>query len=276
MPRYIPIQRNLHQSSGWKAQQEFSFATEMALVPLLVEELSNALPHIAIAFSENKQTRSGYEMVGIQSLQPGKNLLIHPDGRWMGGYIPAFYRSYPFSLLQEEGTDNLHLCIDTDSTLFHEVIEDGDTPLLTEDGSPSEKVKEIINFLQHCHANRNLTQKLLQELKEAELITPWNIEIKQPTADGEAENVPVTGLFTINKKALEELAPATLSALNKSGALPLAYCQIMSEPRLKNLSAFYRLHEKVAKQKAQHAQIQITNLDHIFGESEDEDDVFKF
>jgi len=275
MPRYIPVQRSLHQNSGWRAHQELSFATEMALVPLLTEELSNALPHIAVAFSENQQTQSGYEMVGIQSLQPGKNLMIHPDGRWMGGYIPAFYRGYPFAMIQEEGTDNLHLCIDADSDLFHEVIEDGDTPLLAEDGTPSEKVKGIINFLQQCHANRNLTQKLLKELKEAELITAWNIEIKQPTANGEAENVPVAGLFKINKKALEELAPETLSDLNKNGALSLAYCQILSEPRLKNLSAFYRLHEQVAQQ-AQQVQAQEANLDHLFGESADEDDVFKF
>lgn len=276
MARYIPIQRKLHQNSGWKAGQDLSFATEMALVPLLTEELNNTMPYMAIAFSENSQTQSGFELVGIQSLQPGRNLLIHPDGRWMGVYMPAFYRRYPFAMVQEKDTDKLHLCIDTDSPLFHEQMEEGDTALLDDEGAPSEKVKGIINFLQQCHANQNLTQQLVSALKDAGLIIPWKLELKQPSADGGEENIPVSGLFRIDKQALKNLEAETLAEFNKTGALAMAYCQMLSESRLKNLATYYRLHDQVAQQQARQASAQEADLDHLFGESSDEDDVFKF
>lgn len=273
MARYIPIQRSVHKDAGWTARQDLSFATDMALVPLLAEELSHALSYMAIAFTENKQANSGYDLVGIQSLQPGKNMMISPDGRWMAGYIPAFYRGYPFAMIQEEGTDKLHLCIDANSALFHETAEEGDTLLLAEDGTLSERVREIVNFLQQCHINKKLTQQLLLDLKTAGLITSWAIKRQQATQDAQMEQAPVTGLFHINKQALENISPDTLVSLNKSGALLLAYSQILSEPRLKNLSSFHQIHQQAAQQQASASE---ANLEQLFGKSTEEDDIFKF
>lgn len=273
MPRYIPLQRNVHQNSGWRPARDYSFTKDNALVPILAEEISHVLPHMSIAFSENTNVASGFDLIGIQSLQPGINLFVHPDGRWLSGYVPAIYRGYPFALLQEEGTDNLHLCIEAESDLFHETAQEGDLPLLTDTGEPEAKVSEMMNFLQQCHKNRLATQNLVQQLAKHNLIQPWAIDLKQSETDDKA--VPVQGLYQIDREALKQLAPEHLSELCKSGALAMAYSQILSKPRLSGLTPLYTLRDQLAKQQAQQQQLQETNLDQLFGENAEED-IFKF
>lgn len=272
MPRYIPLQRQLHKQSGWQPVKNFSFTQDMAVAPLLVEELSHVLPHMAIAFSKTEHIESGYELVAIQSLQPGINLFVNTDGRWLGSYIPAAFRGYPYALLREEGTDNLHLCIDADSELFHEEIAEGDLRVLTDEGEPAEEVAKVLNFLQQCHQNRLLTHKLVQQLVDNELIQPWRIDLKQPKENGEAEVVAVEGLFEINKEALDALPADKLQELHQSGALSMAYCQMWSKPRLSNLTPLYQVRSNALKQ--QQAKAAEPDLDQLFGEAEE--DIFKF
>lgn len=271
MPRYILIQKNQHQHAGWKAISDMSHAKELPLVPLLAEEVNHALAVMAIAFSPTPHTESGFELVGIQSLQPGQNLYLHTDGRWLGGYKPAYYRKYPFALLPDEEKKDLHLCIDADSGLFHEQAEEGDQPLLNEDGTPTEDLAKILTFLNQCHQNQQLTQTLITALKEAGLIHPWSLEVKDP----EGNSAPVNGLFHIDQKALQELAPDVLSDLNKSGALALAYGQRMSELKLKNLQQLGTIRAQSEQQLQAQQKAQNENLDHLFGE-EQEEDIFKF
>ena len=52
---------------------------------------------------------------------PEHNLFVGPDGHWLGGYVPASLRSYPFRVLGSEGSGQLALCVDEDSGL---VVED--------------------------------------------------------------------------------------------------------------------------------------------------------
>ena len=51
-------------------------------------------------------------MVGLLSLQPGSNLFVAPGGQWLGAYIPAVWRGYPFRVLPAEGDESSVLCVD--------------------------------------------------------------------------------------------------------------------------------------------------------------------
>ena len=272
MPRYIPLQRQLHKQAGWQPVKSYSFTKDLSAAPLLMEELAHVMPHMAIAFSKTEHIESGYELVGIQSLHANMNLFVSPDGRWIGGYVPAAFRGYPFALLREEGGDNLHLCVDADSELFNEEAAEGDLRILTDAGEPAEEVAKVLNFLQQCHQNRLLTHKLVQQLVDNDLIQPWRINIKQLQEDGEAKVVAVEGLFEINKEALDALSPEKLQELHLSGALSMAYCQMWSKPRLSNLASLFQAHSKLLQQAQ--AQAQEPDLDLLFGEAEE--DIFKF
>ncbi|MGD1213214.1 MAG: SapC family protein [Candidatus Acidiferrales bacterium] len=78
-------------------------------------------------------------------------MFVGPDGRWLGSYVPAWYRGYPFRLLQQEGADEMVLCIDESGKLIVDSKDPGEE-FFAADGSPSPAVKPILNA--HPHGKR--------------------------------------------------------------------------------------------------------------------------
>ena len=57
---------------------------------------------------------------GSMGSEIADDVLVAPDGRWLGGYVPACFRRHPFRLVPKQGTDQTVLCVDTDSGLVVE------------------------------------------------------------------------------------------------------------------------------------------------------------
>src|SRR5690606_39363180 len=119
-----------------------SFASAYSLSPLVAQELPRACLAMPIGFvrSDNQ-----YQLVAVQGLAPGKNLFVAPDGRWIGPYVPAAYRGYPFVLANTEDGKRV-LCVREDSGLVSEVQGEGE-PFFDEEGNPSKPVQDVLNFL---------------------------------------------------------------------------------------------------------------------------------
>lgn len=262
MAQWTPIQKNLHQNTGWQPYPDYRFAQQDSLAPLLLAEISSALPFYTLAFVKQGEQ---FQFIALQSLQPGLNLYVNAKGRWRVPYTPSHYRGYPFRLLPKADSDEVVFCFDQESGLLTE-DKANNTPLFTEAGELSEKAQSVINFLQQCEKNRSLTQQAVNALAEQQLITPWPIESQN--ADG--EKTPVTGLYRIDDSKLQQLPAQALESLHKQQALALAYGQLYSQARLKGLGQLYQLHEKEQQQKSN----QEVDLDQLFGESEQ--DLFKF
>jgi hypothetical protein len=113
-----------------------------------------------------------------------------------------------------------------------------------------------VDFLKQCVQNKQVTQTLVNQLAEHNLIQPWELKSRGLEADPK----PVKGLYHIDEKTLKELAPEHLSALAKSGALALAYAQLLSEARLQDFAKRFE------------ARKQTPTVDNFFGE----DDMIKF
>ncbi|MEA1053628.1 SapC family protein [Lamprobacter modestohalophilus] len=113
MANLQPITLSRHRDQRWARYTDYRFAAADTLAPLVVQELPKALMSLPIGFIEQPD---GYGLVAVQSLQPGQNLFVSVDGRWLGGYVPALYRGYPFALAKTEEGQQV-LCIDEDSGL---------------------------------------------------------------------------------------------------------------------------------------------------------------
>ena len=61
--------------------------------------------------------------MAVMGLTPEHNLFVGPEGQWLGGYLPAAMRSYPFRLLRSEGSEQMTLCVDEDSGLVVDLME---------------------------------------------------------------------------------------------------------------------------------------------------------
>ena len=225
----------------WKQATDYTFAAEQTVIPLVGAELSKAALAMPTGFTK---LDAGYQLVAITSLQPKTNLFVAPDGTWLGAYIPADLRGYPFQLAQAEGVGEFTLCINEASGLVVENTEDG-SAFFDDQDQPTQGIKDILNFLTQIKASRNGTEGAVNALADAGLITPWQINLKQ----GE-KVVPVDGLFSVDEAALNKLDDEDFLAVRKAGGLALAYAQLLSMSQLVVLERLGELQGQIVEQQA--------------------------
>lgn len=213
----------------------FQFAARDAVAPVMIDEIAQILPATPLAFrrvghAADKALR--YQLVAVQSLAPGSNVFVHPDGRWLGRHIPAHYRGYPFRLMPVQG-GGFVFSVDVDSELFLETGMPGSFAIFESPGRPSAEIKRLMEFHEQLEQRRRVTQRAVDTLQKNGLIQPWCI-----TLEGESKRL--SGLFRIDEEALAALATTELSELHAAGSLPVAYGQLFSQHCVANLHLRYR------------------------------------
>ncbi len=268
MTHYIPLTKTEHAHQGWRKAESLGFATEQSAVPVLLDELPHLIPTLPLAFIQHKTDdgRHHFQLVALLSITPNLNLFVAPNGRWLGGYVPAEFRGYPFRLMTDTSSGQRLLCFDQDSGLLSDNPAADGEAFFDAEGALSESLKRVMEFLQQCEQSRQLTQAAVNTLAQHELIAPWPINIR--TAD-ESRNA-VKGLFRIDEAALRNLGGDGLQALTQSNALSLAYAQLLSQHRLNGLSKLYDLH---ARAKQAEASLSASDVEGVFGT---QDDTLKF
>jgi hypothetical protein len=233
MSKYHPIDRTHYAGKHWRRHSTYHFSAQDAVAALVAQELPKAHISLPIAFIK---VDDNFTPVAVQGLKPGQNLFVAPDGRWLAGYTPATYRGYPFRLANTEN-DTQVLCVDEDSGLVTNGPE-GET-FLNEDGTPSPAVADVLNFLAQVEANRKVTARICAALQQHALIQPWPIKVQ--TDEGEQN---IDGLFRIDEAALNALPADAFIELRDTGALIVAYCQLLSMQHLASLGQLTQAHAK--------------------------------
>lgn len=230
MSQIVVISRDRHANKRWKRYTSYSFAAGDAVAPLVVQELSRACLYLPIGFVKGE---NGFQLVAVQGLQPGRNLWVAPDGRWLAPYVPAAYRGFPFALATTQDGQRV-LCVREDSGLLSDT--EGEA-FFDDEGKPAKAVQDVLNFLGQVTANADVTARLCAVLAEHDLIQPWDIKLKGD--DGEQA---VQGLYRVDETALNALEPEKFEAVRKGGALPLVYCQLLSMQHLPKLGQLAQQH----------------------------------
>lgn len=263
MPTWVAIQKTKHQNTRWLQHTHLSFAKNDAIAPVLLAELTELLAYYPLAFVLNEPTNpQSFQLIALQSLEPGTNYFTTNQGKWHVPYIPSAYRSHPFMLAPKNDTEQT-LCLNETSEFIIKDSTQGKA-IINAQGELDESMQPIISFLQQCHANKAATQQAVDSLAKHQLIIPWPLE-KQ---DDQGNTTPIKGVYQINATALKQLSNPALGELNPIGALELAHAQLHSKSRLKNLQHLAKLH---------HQENQTTpdlDLDQLFGENDD--DMFRF
>lgn len=268
---YQPISPIKHRDAGWKRPTRYFYAAEDVVAPVVMAELSHVLTNMPLAFVHADE-QAPYQLMAVQSLQPGINVYVAPDGRWLGQYVPAFYRCYPFRMMAIGSTTQTALCVDTSLGCFMEQANEEAEPLFAEGGELSDSFETLKTFLTAFEKNRLRTTQCVAELSAAGLIEPWPVHLSHTeTHVSEAETAQdVKGLHRINEAKLKALPAETLSELAASGALSVAYAQLFSEQRLQHVGRRYRLHSEWQKLLSER-----TNIEALLDE-EDDENIFDF
>jgi len=241
MVNIVPVDRDRHAGKGWRHSQDYSFAAQLVSVRLVGAELASAAVAMPVAFIEHS---GRYLVAGVMSPLQGRNLFVAPDGRWLGAYVPAGFRSYPFSLARVKGSDQAILCIDEDSGWVVDSGVSADvTKFFDEDGRPSSATKATLDFLQQIEWSRTITDLAVAALADARVIQPWPFNVH----DG-YQQVPVNGLHRINEAALHALDDDAFLKLRKSEALGIAQAQLISMQTIGVFRQLLSVQQQMAKE----------------------------
>ncbi len=223
MSTYEVVSKELHKNLRWNPTNNFAFAANEAMCPLVTLEVPKAALHIPIVFS---RSNNGFGLFALQSLEAGNNYFVDSTGSWLAGYIPAAYRGYPFALNHLEENKKA-LCVDSSSASLS--TTEGH-PFFDSEGEPSPSINDILNFLIHVFENHVVTHSICNLLNELDLYESWPITVKKGEQD-----VLVEGIFRINEVKFNSLDSNQLTRLRDAGALPLIYCQLLSMQNLEVL-----------------------------------------
>lgn len=219
MPPFAVISRERHADKKWRRSDGYAFAAGEAVATIVGAELMRAAPRMPLAFIEQL---GHYHLVAVLSLKPGQNLFVAPDGRWLGGYVPAIFRAFPFRLLHKEEPDEAVLCIDEAKGLVDQSHSSGES-FFDSDGNVSAALKAIVDFMTQIERSRKPTDLAVAELVKANVLCPWDI-----TTNVEQSEQILTGLYRIDEAALNKVSDDVFLRLRATSALPVAYAQMAS------------------------------------------------
>ncbi len=231
MPELHAVSPERHGSLRWTKLKDYSFAANDLCCPLVAAELPSAMRYLPLAFAEI----DGYlQPVSVQGFHDNTNLLVAGNGQWVARYVPALYRGLPFLLASSD--DSEILCINEDLVQINDQVTDENFPFFEEDGNPSTSLKSFIDFHSQISQSRKATKNIVNLLVESNLITSWDINLQT-----ESGKIEVHGLNKVNEQAMNELEATEFTALRDSGALLVAYCQLLSMQNITDLVNIARL-----------------------------------
>ena len=109
--RPVPVSKQRHSNWAVGKTTDYGFARGLNAVPLVTQEFAVAGREYPIVFTKSGE---GYVASALLGLRDAENLFVDNAGKWVGTYVPAFFRRYPFVFAVEEKDNRMTLCIDDD------------------------------------------------------------------------------------------------------------------------------------------------------------------
>lgn len=229
MADLIPVSFAEFGNKRWRRPATLAHGRQEVLVGLSLPEMFKAVTCLPLAFAPQGEA---FVPVAVLGLKSGQNLFVAPDGRWLGEYVPAALRAYPFRLLQDQNGQQL-LGFDRESGLLTEADQPGE-PFFEAEGKPAAVIQELLVFLSQMEQGRKQAVSLSALLRQHGLIQPWPVQVQVQGPDG--KEAALEGLFRVDEAALRTLPLEALGALRDAGAFPLMYCQLLSMQHLGRLA----------------------------------------
>ncbi len=216
--KIVPLDREKHKKLRLReGTDSFGFSAPTHIVPAVMEEFFPAAPHIPIVFMP---TASLPVPVFIMGLRVGKNALVDANGKWLGDYIPAYVRRYPFIIGEAEGREPM-ACIDEDSDLLGKVKGE---PLFDAKGQETPILIERLKLMNFFFQAAKRNEAFVKALADLSLFQTVNINARFETGESRS----LQGVLTVDAKKLEALSAEAFQSLRKQGFVPAIYAHLAS------------------------------------------------
>lgn len=229
MPQWIALSPTQHAGLGYLPRDGYHFADQLNVAGILLAELNKLLPHYVVVLIKEGEHFQPMVLLGVGE----RNLYVAPNGKWLGTYVPASLRGYPFTLANGEQQDEKLFAIDEQ----HLSNNQGEA-LFDEEGQLAGTAVQTLKFLTECERNRVATQRAADALHQAGVIEEWPLNIERGKGQ---EPLTVNGLHRINEQALISLENDVFATL-KGAPMALAYAQMFSMSQLNQLAERAKFH----------------------------------
>jgi|HubBroStandDraft_1064217.scaffolds.fasta_scaffold00184_31 hypothetical protein len=213
MSNVVLLDSQSHRKLRVHALPAAHYGDNQRFVAVVVNEFHALAMHYPILFSKDADTGQFYcgAMLGFDT---GENLFLD-EHRTLSVYRPLNLQRGPFLTA---GSD---LAIDLDHP---RVASSGDQELFTEAGEPSKYLQSVMGLMRELRPGLERTRIFIDTLMSLKLIEPMTISARfDDGADRE-----FTGLYTINRDQLKQLADPAVLDLFRRGYLQLIYLMLAS------------------------------------------------
>ena len=180
---------------------------KVPLIAVVATELATLAVEVPVCLVKDSRTGQ-FGLFAVAGLHPGSNSMIANDGSWRGQHAPFEICRGPFRVTGDPGAGSGVIMVDVANTAF---ASDGEA-LFTSEGKPSPIHLECREALRGLLSGVAATRGLIEVLEDHDLIVPARIE----SSDGEG-SAELSGLYTIDVRALERLDGPALVQLNAKG-----------------------------------------------------------
>jgi hypothetical protein len=218
----------------WRRTQSVGFARTLQIVPLVALELNRFVLSLPLAIVP--EGVAGWRVVVVLGVAPGSNACVGPQGQWLSRHVPAALRGHPF-VWQADAGDDGELFLLSEARVLEPTSAPASAslpevePLWADAGGLSSQVLRVQSFLRQVEHGVESLSVAAAQLHGAGLLVQWE-------PDGAV--VPaVSPWHRVCESALNALSDADFAALRTSGALALAYGQMLSTgqwPMLRQLA----------------------------------------
>lgn len=191
-------------------------AKNMGLVPLGFSEVWNAAHDCPVIISSLHRG----EFLAFTGITSELNIYRNENS-----YIPALVRSYPFLSLDikaQDGSFNTLISIDNNEEF---VGKKKKLDIFTKEGELSQKVDEKVQFIREINRQRELSRKIIEELKENDLLIKKDFRVK---INENEEKVFLEEFYIVNAEKISQLDDTVIASWAKKGWMGIIDSHIKS------------------------------------------------
>ncbi|MFU8776145.1 MAG: SapC family protein [Roseovarius sp.] len=228
----VPLNSERHRDWSVRTVPDFRFARNINAAPLTAVEFDQAGAEYPIVFAGGDEAVLPVAVLGVQD---GENLNVGPEGAWLGRYVPAFVRRYPFVFSSDAEGKTLTLCVDE---AFEGANQTGvGERLFDSEGAQTQYTRNVLRFLQDYQAHFQRTQAFCKRLTDLDLLQPMQAQFNLSSG----EKKTLGGFRVVDRAKLKALSDADVMGLFQRDELECLYLHLAS------LRHFNDLLERLAK-----------------------------
>ncbi|WP_156647861.1 SapC family protein [Methylobacterium sp. Leaf87] len=213
----VALDRSVHASKRVvSSEQDLRFAQGSHLIPAVIDEFAMAAHRLPIVFAGSGEHLTPVFLVGRK---PGENTMVDAEGTWLGSYVPAYLRRYPFMIGEVEDRGPI-VCVDETSTLIG--TEKGEA-LFTEDGETAYLEDRIVFLNEYLDAAKR-TKQFCAALAEHDLLVSADISFNNENGSTSA----LHGLLIVDEQRFASLDDGAYLKLKSENIIAVIYAHLFS------------------------------------------------